>query len=75
MGHYGDLMIEQELSDKGIETEYKVVHCGYCGKQYNQRTVSQVAGFREMDYDTCPYCGKENGKSMQVDYYNSKLEN
>ena len=51
-----------------------IVSCKHCGKKYIQRTEDQQPGFRERDYDRCPYCGKDNGSSMEVEYLNRKLE-
>lgn len=73
MGHYGDMMIEQELLNNGVETTHKIAYCKCCGKEYVQRIESQIAGFREKDYDVCPYCNNTNGESMQVEFYNSRF--
>lgn len=56
------------------ESTEGIVKCKYCEKAYFQETEEQVPGFRDRSYDICPYCGKENGSSMEEDYYNSKLE-
>lgn len=50
------------------------VKCYHCGKQYLQREEDQIPGFREKEYDICPYCHESNGSSMEVEYHNSKLE-
>lgn len=50
-----------------------VVECQNCGKPYRQDCEEQVPGFRDRDYDYCPYCGHKNGSSMEVEYSNSKL--
>ena len=55
------------------EDQQKVV-CGKCHKTYLQETVEQVAGFREVDDDVCPYCGHVNGRSGDVEFFNHKLE-
>ena len=49
------------------------VKCYHCGKQYMQRTEDQVPGFRDREYDICPYCHEENGSSMEVEYFNYKI--
>ena len=74
MGMMSELMIEQELADQGIFHSSEVVTCPNCHKNYRQETESQVAGFREKDYDLCPYCQNENGFSMSVEYHNYKLD-
>lgn len=51
----------------------KVV-CKHCGKTYIQRVEDQIPGFRDREYDICPYCLSENGSSMELDFFNSKLE-
>ena len=55
------------------EDKQKVV-CGKCHKTYLQETVEQVAGFREVDDDVCPYCGYVNDRSGEVEFFNHKLE-
>ena len=50
-----------------------VVACGFCKKPYYQHTTEQVPGFRDKDYDICPYCGKKNGSSMDWEYSNKKM--
>jgi hypothetical protein len=50
------------------------VRCPKCGKLYLQWTEDQVPGFRSVDKDICPYCGVENGRSMEVEFHNSKIE-
>ncbi len=56
------------------EVSYGTTECPKCHKKYKQTTEEQVPGFRDMSYDICPYCGAENGKSMEVDYMNRKIE-
>jgi ssDNA-binding Zn-finger/Zn-ribbon topoisomerase 1 len=68
MGVAKNLIIEQEL---GVNK--KIVNCPHCNNRYMQETQDQVAGFRDIDYDICPYCGKINGQSMQEEFYNYKL--
>ena len=51
----------------------QVVVCKKCGKPYHQDCEEQVPGFRDMDYDICPYCGNENGRSMSEEYSNSAM--
>ena len=52
-----------------------VVVCKKCGRPYHQVCEEQVPGFRDKDYDTCPYrgCGWVNGSSMSVEYNNSVM--
>ncbi len=47
--------------------------CSNCHKLYHRTVSEQIPGFREREYDNCPYCGYENGSSMSYDYSNSKL--
>lgn len=54
------------------EYEQKVV-CGQCHKTYLQETIEQVAGFREVDDDVCPYCGYINARSGAVEFFNHEL--
>lgn len=48
--------------------------CKKCNKDYLQWTEEQIAGFRDRDYDFCPYCGAENGSSMEVEFHNRKMD-
>lgn len=48
--------------------------CKSCNKEYIQFVEDQMAGFREMSYDECPYCGNINGQSMHEEYTNRKME-
>ena len=48
--------------------------CEHCGKKYCQESEDQIAGFRSRSEDICPYCGKSNGSSMSVEFWNSKIE-
>ncbi|MCT0192534.1 hypothetical protein EFM10_05050 [Lactobacillus helveticus] len=54
------------------EDQQKVV-CEKCHKTYLQETVEQVAGFREVDDDVCPYCGHVNRLSGEVEFFSHKL--
>lgn len=51
----------------------QIVKCLKCGKPYKQHVEEQVPGFRDKDYDICPYCQHENGSSMEKEYFNAKL--
>ena len=73
MGRIKDLLIEQELADNGIVYGSNVVKCSHYGKNYRQETESQIPGFRDRDYDICPYCHETNGSSMEVEYHNCKI--
>lgn len=55
---------------QNYETWGQVVVCPKCHKPYHQECEEQVPGFRDKDYDICPYCGNENGFSMSVEYKN-----
>jgi len=50
------------------------VKCVHCGKVYIQYIEEQIPGCRDKEYDICPYCNKENGSSMELDFFNSKVE-
>ncbi len=54
--------------------EYGIKACPKCHRKYKQRTEEQVPGSREKDYDYCPYCGANNGGSMELEFFNSKLD-
>lgn len=74
--HTGSSTMQQynENGDlSGFTVEYGIKLCSKCHRKYKQRTEEQVPGFRDRDYDICPYCGSENGTSMQVEFYNSKI--
>ena len=58
---------------QNFEEWSQVVTCKKCGKPYYQDCEEQVPGFRDMDYDICPYCGNENGRSMSEEYSNSAM--
>ena len=48
------------------------IQCSHCGKTYRSLLSKQREGFRERDYNTCPYCGESNGSSMEWEFYNIK---
>lgn len=54
--------------------EHHIVECKSCQKRYHQSITDQVPGFRDRDYDVCPYCGYTNGSSMDVEYSNRPIE-
>ncbi len=72
MGYYTAYNENGELQD--YSTEEKVSQCKYCGKKYRQVTEEQVPGFRDISDDICPYCNKSNGRSGDVEFFNSKME-
>ncbi len=57
-----------------FSVNYGIVECPQCQRKYKQRTEEQVPGFRDKDYDRCPYCGSINKTSMEVEFFNSKLD-
>ena len=65
------------FNENGKLTEYEETKflkvCDSCHHIYKQRVEQQLEGMREREYDICPLCGEENGSSMQVDFYNSRL--
>ena len=52
----------------------RISSCKLCGKTYNQILEEQPVGFKQLSYDTCPYCNNVNRRSMSWDFINSKLE-
>lgn len=64
-------------SENNELTEYEEIDslavCQSCRKIYRRFINEQIPGFREREYDTCPYCGNENRSSMSYEYHNSKL--
>lgn len=69
-------MLAYDENDRLYEFENKdgYVACSKCFKIYWQRLEEQIPGFREREYDICPYCGEEHGSSMSYDYINSKIK-
>ena len=65
-------------NENGELAEYNVSigtkECPKCHKRYDQTIEEQVPGFRDVSYDTCPYCGAVNDRSMEVDYINKKID-
>lgn len=54
--------------------EYEsIAVCKSCKKPYYRHKTEQVPGFRDRDYDECPYCGEINGSSMDWEYSNRKM--
>ena len=49
----------------------KITCCSLCKMPYYQRITEQVPGFREVDEDRCPYCHHVNGRSGDVEYFNT----
>lgn len=64
-------------NENGELTEFQecenIVVCKFCKKPYYQYETEQVPGFRDKDYDRCPYCGEINGISMDWEYSNRKM--
>lgn len=64
-------------NENGVLTEYEecdnVAVCMCCKKPYYRHETEQVPGFRDRDYDICPYCGEVNGSSMEWEYSNRKM--
>lgn len=48
------------------------IQCSHCGKVYHSLLSRQREGLREREDNTCPYCGKSNGSSMEWEFYNIK---
>ena len=51
-----------------------ITQCTHCSKKYTQFTEDQVPGFRSREFDFCPYCKESNGSSMEVEFYNKKID-
>lgn len=47
--------------------------CSSCHRIYWSIVNEQIPGFREREYDACPYCGYENTSSMNYEYFNSNI--
>ena len=64
-------------NENGVLSEFEkcdgIAVCKHCKKPYCRHETEQVPGFRERDYDICPYCGEENGSSMEWEYSNRKM--
>ena len=50
----------------------KSVVCNHCGKIYHQTLSLQLEGHQFREDDTCPYCGKSNGSSIEWKFDNRK---
>ena len=65
--------------EKNVLCEYvekdSLAVCGKCHYLYRRITQEQMPGFREREYDRCPYCGQINDSSMTYEYWNSALTN
>lgn len=48
--------------------------CPKCGEHYYYDEEDQVAGFRSMSVESCPYCKAELSWSMEVEHDTRKLE-
>lgn len=66
-------------NENGVLCEYEdksfLAVCSNCHKLYYRTMSEQIPGFREREYDSCPYCEHKNGSSMSYDYSISKLSN
>lgn len=54
--------------------EMRLCICKKCRERYRQYLEEQTPGFRQKDYDICPYCGYENRSSMEYEFYNERIE-
>jgi len=61
-------------NDHLLDESGKIVTCCHCGKKYMQWTEEQVPGFRDKEYDYCPFCCEVNRSSMHLVFHNSKIE-
>ena len=48
--------------------------CCRCEKEFIVTETLQTPGFRNMEYEICPYCGATNRKSMEVEFETQRLE-
>lgn len=71
MGFYNE---DGTFEDRDLVREEQVVTCKNCGKKYRVVAEEQIAGFRDMSYDECPYCKNINGRSMQWDYSTYRID-
>ena len=49
--------------------------CEKCHRLYRQILSERISEIKKWNYDYCPYCATENGRSMSNDYCNSELDN
>lgn len=71
----GSILAYNENGDLSeFQVESRIVTCPKCHKRYRQTIEEQVPGFRSLDYDICPYCNAENGKSSEYEYTNRKID-
>lgn len=56
-----------------FEDDYSLGICESCHRIYRRTVNEQSPGFREREYDVCPYCENNNGSSMSHEYFNSIL--
>ncbi len=62
----------KEITYERINPGDGTVVCKHCGKMYHQMRTRQLEGHLFMEEDTCPYCEKSNGTSMEWEYNNWK---
>lgn len=48
--------------------------CQHCGKEFKVTETQQIAGYRDLEYEVCPYCGAVNRKSMEVEFTTEKID-
>ncbi len=58
-----------------IENGFTYTHkCPHCEKEFEVTEIPQVAGFRDTEFEICPYCGSVNRKSMEVEFFTRKID-
>ena len=65
----GDDAIEAMFGNVSESIEFTTI-CRSCKRMYKQIRTEQTLGFRDMDFDICPYCGNINGRSMTYEFDN-----
>jgi len=46
--------------------------CQHCEEVFKVTETPQQAGFRDWEYEVCPYCGAVNRKSLEVEFFTEK---
>lgn len=49
--------------------------CKKCRRRYKVYETEQIPGFRDTEYEICPYCGEINRASMEYEFSTEKMEN
>ena len=60
-------------NDRFNDFDYVSV-CKKCGRRYKVYETEQIPGFRDKEYEVCPYCGETNRASMEYEFSTEKME-